>query len=426
MNYVTLVSTADTETGFNIITKIEEKEEDKERKVDSIIKNAVVFSNEAEKHSSGNGIVSISKELYYNYFTMNEELNLKKMTRQINAFDQQIFTLDKLYEVLSKVLLFTYRKDFTAIKIPDSQKKTTDDSGWGCMIRACQMMVGKGMIERTLKTSASKLSIEKIKEEVLYYFYDNPIPVEEIIDKEHFSYLFQMIREIGKKDKKYEGIAKIYSPFSLHNICLDGKEVGKYTSNIRVLSSMFDINRAFFGEKNNFYICEGEIIMKEILNIFSKELEPFDSEYNTYFDKRKINGKEYGFKNPGLIFINLRLGLQDIEEEYIQIVFEFFKIIRNNIGFVSGRQNKAYYFIGFRNKRLLYLDPHYVQEAVKPNTKIESYTVKHIYLMNPRDLSSALTLGVVINNFTDLLNFFSDIKKLSKECSNFLQIQNCL
>ena len=37
------------------------------------------------------------------------------------------------------------------------------------------------------------------------------------------------------------------------------------------------------------------------------------------------------------------------------------------MGAVGGRPNSAFYFIGYQNDKLLYLDPHVTQESLSPD-----------------------------------------------------------
>ena len=79
-------------------------------------------------------------------------------------------------------------------------------------------------------------------------------------------------------------------------------------------------------------------------------------------------------------FISLRLGLHDIEKDYIPCLKLVFNKVKNNIGFVCGKGHYAYYFIGINGDELLYLDPHLCQKAVDPSKDGgNSYIVKNIY-----------------------------------------------
>ena len=75
-------------------------------------------------------------------------------------------------------------------------------------------------------------------------------------------------------------------------------------------------------------------------------------------------GEEYIFEKGGLVFISLRLGLRDLDSYYYNIIPLLFEKFHNNIGFVSGKKNKAFYFIGFNgDNKIIYADPHLNQNS---------------------------------------------------------------
>uniref|UniRef100_A0A8C2IAN9 Cysteine protease n=1 Tax=Cyprinus carpio TaxID=7962 RepID=A0A8C2IAN9_CYPCA len=66
---------------------------------------------------------------------------------------------------------------------------------------------------------------------------------------------------------------------------------------------------------------------------------------------------------PLLLVIPLRMGINSINPVYIQAFKECFKMPQS-CGVLGGKPNLAYYFIGFIDDELIYLDPHTTQQAV--------------------------------------------------------------
>ena len=73
------------------------------------------------------------------------------------------------------------------------------------------------------------------------------------------------------------------------------------------------------------------------------------------------------------------------------------------MGIIGGENNKSYYFIGSRDKYLLYLDPHNCNEYIDTTLNVESYRTSNIGYLNLNNLSPSLTLFLYIENSTDLL-----------------------
>lgn len=54
--------------------------------------------------------------------------------------------------------------------------------------------------------------------------------------------------------------------------------------------------------------------------------------------------------------------------------------MEHSVGAVGGRPNSAFYFLGYQNDKLLYLDPHVTQESLAPDAidldRFEKYIFK--------------------------------------------------
>lgn len=84
-------------------------------------------------------------------------------------------------------------------------------------------------------------------------------------------------------------------------------------------------------------------------------------------------------------------------------------------GLISGQGNRAYYIIGRIEKTLLYLDPHYVQEAVtagNQQSSVPSYFAKGIRLMELQQLATSMSIGFYMRSKEDLDSFFGRLENL--------------
>ena len=177
---------------------------------------------------------------------------------------------------------------------------------------------------------------------------------------------------------------------------------------------------------NNFSILE-ENINNDSKNIIC------DNCLNDYLKKNKLtnddilidNEKKYVLKKGCIIFISFRLGIKEIHPDNIDKIPNLFLQLHNNIGFISGKDNKAFYFIGLNGKELMYIDPHLNQPSIKGNLNdITSYDVKDIFIMDIKDISSELSTGVLINTISDLKTFFTDINWFINNYPFFIKYDN--
>ena len=343
-------------------------------------------------------------------------------------------------------LYMSYRSGFESLKTVGCGDYTSD-CGWGCMLRCCQMMLSRGILKSELyKLSNNKEVIQKtdrfnLIKDVLCLFEDNIIPFKEIENNIFLKNLYE----------KYHGHGNNYElipPYSIYTLCKLSKCSGVYASDLKVIKSFIEINEQVFN--NTFAIVHfenGIVPKKKLLETFcyKRELDKDDIEESKNiiinpitnneeltdiknFDKNdpmgSINifdyyGEEYKFTKSGLVFISLRLGLRDLDEYYFDIIPLLFKKFHNNIGFVSGKKNKAFYFIGFNgDNKLIYADPHLNQKA--DIFDISSYEVKDLYLLNVKELSSSLTIGININNSTDFKILIYELQWFYKNHSNIL------
>ena len=125
---------------FNNNNKLEEKEE--ERK--SGLNDSEISIWEAIKQQISN----VKNHIVFNFniFSGNNNLDLKneKLPKQIQIFDQKFSKQDdNLLNILKNIPWFSYRKNFNQIK--DKDEIYTSDAGWGCMIRASQMILAQGI-----------------------------------------------------------------------------------------------------------------------------------------------------------------------------------------------------------------------------------------------------------------------------------------
>ena len=160
------------------------------------------------------------------------------------------------------------------------------------------------------------------------------------------------------------------------------------------------------------FLQSGNISKKKLILSFCEEYIESNSLNSNYLDTITYKGFDYVFKKEGIVFISFRLGLNELDPNYYDVIPLFFEKFRNNLGFVSGKKNRAYYFVGIdNNKKLIFLDPHYNQQIDNDFEKnYESYYTENTYLLNIKELSSELTLGIGIYNFNQFKQLLEDLK----------------
>ena len=424
----------------------------------------------------------------YNIFTglNNFNLNAPGLPKEIIIFDEKYSKQDeKLINKLKNIPWFSYRNDFDQIKEKD--EIYTSDAGWGCMIRATQMILAQGIYKLY-----SMKDLESFINEYIAYFYDNKIPVrllnkskddnnnlkiknekkenkikefnknenEEIFDdfilldpKKELRMSFidismEIIKGLENMTDRSANQKYITCPFSIRNflkmqkkINANGKKVGQWFSNYDTVKLICEINKQM-NENNDddFKIMnfdDAAIYIEDIINQCFKEenrieeYEGFENISNIYEDseilldeetinkdlKNKIyvfNKRRYEFNYKFILFVSIRHGLYELDQEMYDEIFKVFDI-KTNIGIIGGKNSRAFYFIGKCGKNLIFLDPHFVQPTIPLNkfgtdSVQESYRPNDIYYMPINELSPSFSIGFAINSMKNFKIFMEKMK----------------
>ena len=463
---------------------------DKEIRTSDIVNNISIW--EAIKQQLSN----FKNQIIFNFniFTglKNFNLNSQDLPEKIHIFDEKYSKQDeKLINLLKNIPWFSYRKDFYQIKEKDVIY--TSDAGWGCMLRASQMILSQGLCKLF-----SIKDLPTFINEYFSYFYDNKIPVKllskskiEVDNSKSESFTKKEEKKIDKKDDVYndflivndsskesrnsfveismeliKGLEHmtdrnknqnfITSPYSIRNyvkkqkeISPNGKKVGQWFSNYDVIKLITKINEEMFSNGDcDFKVInfdEGTVYIEDIIKeCFEEEEEEekenqnkdedskgfevvsmsniqkkdilFEEHINKNYKSKLFiaNDKRYKLKHKFLLFISVRHGLYNLDEEIYDDVLKIFDI-NSNIGLIGGKSSRAFYFIGRCGKNLLFLDPHYVQPTIPltlfgTDSLPESYRPNNIYYMPINELSPSFSIGFAIKDMKTFKMFMEKMK----------------
>ena len=425
----------------------------------------------------------------------NLDLSDEKLPKNIQIFDEKFSKQDeKLINILQNIPWFSYRKNFNQIK--DKENIFTTDAGWGCMIRASQMILAQGIYKL--------FSIKNLNEffnEFITFFYDNKIPLKLLVKKstnsnkdintkkenkkqenknnkikeetfndflivditrEHrLSFVDitkEMVQELENLSKQENNNQNLVTPpFSLRNIIKtqnkinpNGKKVGEWFSNYDLIKIITKINKQMIKQQDcDFKVINFEnetIYIEDLIKECFEEVETQGFEYlskSDFSDCKNIkenfninetilneeiinkniknefyvfNKKRYTLKQKFIIFISVRHGLHNLNEDLFNEVLKIFDI-KTNIGLIGGKNSRAFYFIGKCENNLIFLDPHYVQATIPLNilgtNQIgESYKPNDIYYMDISELSPSFSIGFAIKDIKDFKLF---MEKMTSE-----------
>nr|ACO15144.1 Cysteine protease ATG4B [Caligus clemensi] len=273
-------------------------------------------------------------------------------------------------EVLSR-LLFTYRKEFSEI----DGSGYTSDSGWGCMLRCGQMVLGEAL---------QRISLGRD------WKWDHKVDNE--VDEDLKGKYLKILNLF--QDSKV-------APYSIHQIALMGESI----QSKKPVGTWFGPNTV------------AQVLKK--LSFFEKTVPirlHVAMDNTVIIDEIK---ESCGFvggdsEKPLLLFIPLRLGLTEINPIYFQDLKECFEFPQI-LGVIGGRPNHALYFIGYVDNELIYLDPHISTQSASSTVDTfggpqdQTHHTERAYRMDFKDLDPSLSLCFLCRNeseFEDMCERF--------------------
>jgi cysteine protease ATG4 len=86
---------------------------------------------------------------------------------------------------------------------------------------------------------------------------------------------------------------------------------------------------------------------------------------------------------------------------------------------MGGKKNKALYFVGYEGNGLIFLDPHYVNDAIQKRDveefDVSSYTCKTPKKLDMSSLDPCLSVGFLVKTADDFISLKNDLKKLKED-----------
>jgi len=287
----------------------------------------------------------------------------------------------------------TYRNDFPRLE----PSTFTTDMGWGCMLRTGQMMLAQAFIShflgrnwRTshLQASAPDSQLYKILyRQILRWFAESPSP---------------------------------QSPYSIHQIVKLGVKfdykIGECFGPTQIARLLKILVRRHSPDAITMYVPKDGIIYKDrVVALCQNTIHTLNSPVPASPLSEAL-ALEDAYWRHVIILIPLRLGVEHINPMYIQSLKTYLQFPQS-LGILGGKPNSAYYFIGYQDNQVLYLDPHIVQPAVRMDKDFvpETYHCNVPKKMQFEDMDPSLAVGFYCKSKDDFTDFCNRIDQLHLE-----------
>ncbi|TRY54569.1 hypothetical protein DNTS_001572 [Danionella cerebrum] len=285
--------------------------------------------------------------LTYDSLRFGEIEDFPETSEPVWILGKQFSALTEKDEILADVtsrLWLTYRKNFQ----PIGGTGPTSDTGWGCMLRCGQMILGEALVCRHLGRDWRWSPEKQQRQEYISI-------LNAFIDKKDSYYSIHQIAQMGVGEGK--SIGQWYGPNTVAQVL---KKLSIFDSWSRLAVHV---------------AMDNTVIIEEIKRLCMPWLDVDRGACALPEESPEMNGDlegacaltedETALWKPLVLLIPLRLGLSDINEAYIEPLKQCF-MMPQSLGVIGGKPNSAHYFIGFVGDELIYLDPHTTQPAVEP------------------------------------------------------------
>lgn len=349
-------------------------------------------------------------------------------TECCEASDADLITgdVDAFRRDFASYVWMTYREEFPAL--PGSF--LTSDCGWGCMLRAGQMMLAQALtlhflgrdwtwpealalqpLDTETRTSSVAKRLVASLEASLQGEKSSPRPrscggAEEADDHLREVYHRTLVSWFGDTPSAQLGI---------HRLVKLGLTLGKQAGDWYGPAVVAHILKKAVGEATDPGLAALTSYVSQDCTVYSADV----------IDCHKVPGRTpaQGLDAVSLldsraviILVPVRLGGEKTNPGYFNLVKSILSL-EYCIGIIGGKPKQACYFVGFQDDSLIYMDPHYCQSFVDVSTSdfpLQSYHCPSPKKMPFSKMDPSCTIGFYSRSV-------QDYERISTELSKVLQ-----
>nr|XP_006126820.1 cysteine protease ATG4C isoform X2 [Pelodiscus sinensis] len=327
-------------------------------------------------------------------------------------------------DFISRIWL-TYREDFPTIK----ESALTTDCGWGCTLRTGQMLLAQGLVLHFLGrawTWPAALNIENSDSESwtshtvkkLTTSFEASLTEEtepKVLSNDHKEALKRDCDDSEIRDEIYH--RKIISwfgdsppaYFGLHQLIEYGKKSGKTAGDWYGPAVVAHILRKAVEESRDPELQGITLYVAQDCTVYS--LDVVDRQCSSV-------GSEKADTKAVMILVPVRLGGERTNMDYLEFVKGILSL-EYCVGIIGGKPKQSYYFTGFQDDSLIYMDPHYCQSFVDVSIKdfpLESFHCPSPKKMSFKNMDPSCTIGFYCKNVQDFERISEEITKKVLTC----------
>ncbi|XP_051568445.1 cysteine protease ATG4C-like [Myxocyprinus asiaticus] len=325
----------------------------------------------------------------------------------------------------------TYREEFPAL--PGST--LTSDCGWGCTLRAGQMILAQGLLLHILGrdwTWAEALTLEPLDTETWTSSAARKLvaTLEGSIQGERAQVTQPLCPVQGGAEKADSYLKEAYhrtivswfgdgpsAQLGIHRLVQLGMTSGKRAGDWFGPAVVAHILRKALDGATEPMLKGISVYVAQDCTVYSADvIDSHSGQTGSHSNPHGLNAGAAPDSRAVIILIPVRLGGEKINLEYFSFVKSILSL-EYCIGIIGGKPKQAYYFVGFQDDSLIYMDPHYCQSFVDVSTSdfpLQSYHCPSPKKMAFNKMDPSCTIGFYSKNV-------KHYERISNELSKILQ-----
>ncbi|XP_063283931.1 cysteine protease ATG4C [Pelobates fuscus] len=318
-------------------------------------------------------------------------------------------------DFISRIWL-TYRQEFP----PLEESVWTTDCGWGCTLRTGQMLLAQGLLLHFLGrdwiwpnsmdfVNADPFSLFSNTSQRLAATFETSLP-ETRDTLSSYKPLTNKNVNVDTTEFYHRKIVSWFADcptayFGIHKLVQLGKNSGKVAGDWYGPAVVSHLLRKAIEESPDPELKGISVYVAQDCTIYTgdvcDQLQGLDGD-------RAI-----------LILVPVRLGGERTNVQY----FDFVKGILSleySVGIIGGKPKQSYYFVGFQDDSLIYMDPHYCQSFV--DVSITDFPLESFHCPSPKKMSfkkmdPSCTIGFYCRNTKDFEKVTEELAKVLKSAT---------
>ncbi|CAO2588207.1 Cysteine protease ATG4C [Lemmus lemmus] len=307
-------------------------------------------------------------------------------------------------DFISRIWL-TYREEFPQIEA----SALTTDCGWGCTLRTGQMLLAQGLILHFLGRAWTSNTVKKFTASFEASLSGErelrtpAVSLKETIEK-HPDDLAAQNEICHRKIVSWFGDSPV-SVFGLHRLIEFGKKSGKKAGDWYGPAVVAHILRKAVEEARHPDLQGLTIYVAQDCTVYNSDVIDKQTDSVTSGDARD---------KAVIILVPVRLGGERTNTDYLEFVKGVLSL-EYCVGIIGGKPKQSYYFAGFQDDSLIYMDPHYCQPFVDVSIKdfpLETFHCPSPKKMSFRKMDPSCTIGFYCRNVQDFERASEEISKV--------------